>query len=173
MTVKKNFLNIEAANVVAFFNQNAEESKKLPLKIRWALKRNIDALIPNVQNMDKFKTDVNEELRAEFFSEEKSDAIMIPQTDENGNPVKDEDGNEVLQEGRKVKPEFEEEFREKAEKLNKEMQELLVEKNVYEISTIDVDAFVESLPDDTEISFEYVEMLSFMDAKTYLVEGDE
>lgn len=168
--MRKTFMNIEVANIVAYFNQATEALKVLPLKTRWALKKNLETLIPAAQNIDKFRNDVTEELREQYFSDEKSDVVMVPETDAEGNPVLDENGEEVLQEGRRVKEEFMAEFNEKVNALNKEIQELWVESAEYEISCIDLDAFVESLPDDTDISFELVEMLSFMDKKT---EGDE
>ena len=148
--MKKEFYNIEVVNVVAAINQilsNSEKAKDLPIKFRWALKKNISALSPTVKNFEEFRQELIDELQGEYFNEEKSHID------------KDDNGNEV----RKVNDEYMEEYGKKVNELNEKLQELLGEKNEYEISTVDMDDFVNSLPSDTALEFDDIEILSFME----------
>lgn len=148
--MKKEFYNIEVVNVVAAINQilsNGEKAKDLPIKFRWALKKNISALSPTVKNFEEFRQELIDELQSEYFNEEKSHID------------KDDNGNEI----RKVNDEYMEEYGEKVNELNEKLQELLGEKNEYEISTVDMDDFVNGLPSDTALEFDDIEILSFME----------
>lgn len=148
--MKKEFYNIEVVNVVAAINQilgDSEKAKDLPIKFRWALKKNIAALTPTVKNFEEFRQELIEELQKEYFNEEKSHVD------------KDENGNEI----RKVNDEFMEEYNNKVSELNEKLQELLAEKNEYEISTVDMDEFVNGLPSDTALEFNDIEIFSFME----------
>jgi len=148
--MKKEFYNIEVVNVVAAINQilgDSEKAKDLPIKFRWALKKNIAALTPTVKNFEEFRQELIDELQKEYFNEEKSHI------------EKDEDDNEI----RKVNDEFMEEYNNKVNELNEKLQELLAEKNEYEISTVDMDEFVNGLPDNTALEFNDIEIFSFME----------
>jgi len=148
--MKKEFYNIEVVNVVAAINQilgDSEKAKDLPIKFRWALKKNIAALTPTVKNFEEFRQELIEELQKEYFNEEKSHVD------------KDENGNEI----RKVNDEFIEEYNNKVSELNEKLQELLAEKNEYEISTVDMDEFVNGLSSDTALEFNDIEIFSFME----------
>ena len=64
---------------------------------------------------------------------------------------------------RKVNDEYMEEYENKVQELNGKLQELLAEKNEYEISTVDMDAFVNGLTEDTALEFNDIEIFSFME----------
>ena len=151
--MKKEFLNIEVVNNMNALNRllaNEKKAKELPIKVRWAIKKNISVLSPTVKDFEDLKKELVEELQKEYFTEEKSHIVT-------GDERFSED-DEV----RQVNDEYMEEYEEKVSELNGKLRELLNESNEYEIHTIDLDAFVESLPDDTSLEFSDLEILSFM-----------
>ena len=54
------------------------------------------------------------------------------------------------------------EYNERVNELNSKLQELLSENNEYEIYTVNMDEFVEGLPDDTKLEYDDIDILSFM-----------
>ena len=151
--MKKEFYNIEVVNVVAAINlltANEAKAKELPIKIRWALKKNMAILSPVAKNFEDFRNELVQELQGEYFTEEKSHTITVDK----------EDGTQ--EEGLQINDEFLDEYNEKVRELNQKLNELLSERNEYEIATVDMDAFVESLADDTALEFDDIEILSFM-----------
>ena len=85
-------------------------------------------------------------------------------TDEDGNPVLDEDGKEVMTDVRKIKEEFEQEFKDKLEDADTKYREIAVDTDEYLIKVFDLDTFVDNLADDVELDLEDLNMLTFMDA---------
>lgn len=166
-TINKEFINLAAINVVAFFSQNAELVKELPIKMRWALKKNLSEFETTVKNFEDFRQELITELQEKYFDDKHSEEAMIAKLDENGVPVMDAEGNTVEEPGRKVKEKYMAKYNEAVDEINNKINELLAEKNEYKITTVNIDKYVESLPDDAAVSFELLEMLSFMD------EGDE
>ena len=149
--MKKEFYNIEVVNVVAAINHilsNPEKVKELPIKFRWALKKNIAAISPTVKNFEEFRQELIDELQKEYFNDEKS---HIEKNEETGEEL------------RKVNDEFMDDYNVKVKELNEKLQELLGEKNEYEISTVDMDKFVDGLSEDTALEFDDIEIFSFME----------
>ena len=172
--MKKNFKNIEVLNIVAYVNNMSKEKvDELPLKFRWNLKKNMDKLRPIAESYETFRNERIQELQTEWFNEEKSEEFMQPQIDENGNPMKDEDGNEITEPMRKIKDEYMDDYRKVVNELNDKLNEIAYENNEVEISTVDFDAFIDSLPDDSNINFDDVTMLSFMDTTTNVIDDKE
>ena len=172
--MKKNFKNIEVLNIVAYVNNMSKEKvDELPLKFRWNMKKNMDKLRPIAESYETFRNERIQELQTEWFNEEKSEEFMQPQIDENGNPIKDEDGNEITEPMRKIKDEYMDDYRKVVNELNDKLNEIAYENNEVEISTVDFDAFIDSLPDDSIINFDDVTMLSFMDTTTNVIDDKE
>lgn len=170
----KKFMNIEILNIVAAWeklSKDEEKVRELPLKFRWAIKKNLAVIMPAKKAFEEFRDEVLNELRNKFFDEEHSEEVVLPVTDEDGNEVKDENGVVQTQTYRKIKDEFIEEYKAEGVTVDTKLRELAIESNEYEISTVDMDAFVESLPDDTKLEFEDIEMLSWIDTVTNVVEG--
>lgn len=150
--MKKEFYNVEIINTLPAINKvlkDKEKTKDLPIKFRWTLKKNLQALSPTVVSFNEFKQELIDELQNEYFNEEKSHEETL-ETDEG------------TQKFLKVNDEYMEEYKAKVEELNEKLRELLDEKNEYEISTVDLDDFVDNLPDDTALKFEDIELFSFM-----------
>lgn len=172
--MKKNFKNIEVLNIVSYVNKmSKEKADELPLKFRWNLKKNMDKLRPIAETYESFRNERIQELQKEWFNEEKSEEFMQTKTDESGNPILDADGNEVTEPMRKIKEEYMEDYRKVVDELNAKLNEIAYEDNEVEIATVDFDAFIDNLSDDSKIDFDDVTMLSFMDTTTNVVNDEE
>ena len=105
------------------------------------------------------------DIQEEFFgNDEKSYETKEVKTDEDGNPVLDEDGKEVMTNVRKIKEEFEQDFKDKLEDADAKYREIAVDTDEYLIKVFDLDTFVDNLADDVELDLEDLNMLTFMDA---------
>lgn len=163
---KKELYLLEMQNIVAFFNKEKDgHLKDLPIKDQWKLLSAIKQIQPKVQEFEEFRNKLNDDLQKEYFGEEseKSEETQIPQTDENGENILDADGNVVMQDARKVKDEYIDEFQTKVNSLNEELQKLLVEKTEFEFKGFNLDEIVENLPNDSKITLDDINMISFLD----------
>ena len=100
------------------------------------------------------------------------EAIYI-QPYENGEPIKDEEGNEITEPMRKIKDEYMEEYQKTVGELNGKLNEIAYEDNEVDIATIDFDTFIDGLPDESKIDFDDITMLSFMDTTTNVIDDKE
>lgn len=168
MNMTKTFNTLETLNIVSFINNNMSESqiKELPTKVRWNLKKNMDKLIPTAKRFEEFRDELIKELQTNYFNDEKSYEYTETKRDDDGNPILNEDGVEETTQMRKIKDEYQEEYEAALQELNGKLQEILGEKSDYEINVINMDAFVDSLPDDTKIDYDCLSILSFMDETT-------
>lgn len=147
---KKELYTIEVINLVAGINKILADEKKtkdLPVKFRWTLKKNMSEFSETARNFEEFRQELVEELQKEYASDDKSHTETL------------EDGTET----RKVNEECMEEYEGRVNELNAKLQEVLAEKNEYDIHTVDMDAFVDGLPDDTALEFSDIEIFSFME----------
>lgn len=111
----------------------------LPLPIRWRFERNLEQLVPIAEQFENIKIDA----RNKFFgSDEKSEAIV------------DESGNSC----RKIKDEYIEEYKKKMDAIAELGSEIVT----VNIKTADIDALVDSLDDDSPLTFEDLDCLAFM-----------
>lgn len=140
----KEMYTIEIVNVVAYFNQmDAEKLKCLPTKMRWNIKKNLGRIVPIAKQFEEFRNELVAELQQNWFDDEHS----VEVEEENGKM-------------RKVKEEFLPDYEKAVEDVNAKLQDILAEKNTVEVDTIDVDGFVDKMPDDCPIEFEDLDVLS-------------
>lgn len=140
----KEMYTIEIVNVVAYFNQmDAEKLKCLPTKMRWNIKKNLGRIVPIAKQFEEFRNELVAELQQNWFD------------DEHSAEVEEESGKM-----RKVKDEYLPDYEKAVEDVNAKLQDILAEKNTVEIDTIDVDGFVDKMPDDCPIEFEDLDVLS-------------
>lgn len=159
--MKRTFMTIEVYNVVAYFNQISKEKlTALPTKMRWYIRKNLNRFIPISKEFDDFRVDLAKELQTEYFGEEKSVEEVRDKLGDNGEPLKDVDGNIETETIRRVKPEYIDEYKAKLEEVNKKLEEIASEKQEIEIDEIDLDGFVETMPDDCPITYEDLDILS-------------
>ena len=173
--IKKQFSCLEVLNIVGFINQFTADPDKmdyLPLKFKWDLSKNMKKLTPIAREYEEFRDKEINSLRSKYFDIEHSDEIMQPKIGADGEPEIDEDGNQVTEPARQVKEEFMDEYKDVVNQLNNKLNEIVMELNTVELNCVDLDAFVESLPDDTKIDFQDLNMLSFMDETTSVLTED-
>lgn len=171
--MKKIFKNIEILNIVAYVNQMPKEkADALPLKFRWNLKKNMDKLRPIAERYDNFRNEFVQDLQKEWFTDEKAEEFEQPKVDGQGNPVLDADGKEEMETMKKIKDEYISDYRKAVEELNVKLSEIALEENEVDLCTVDFDAFVDSLPEDSMIDFDDITMLSFQDTTTNVKEAE-
>ena len=157
-TVTKTFTTAEIVNTAAFINHIIETKKidELSIKFKWAIKKSMKDIMEVDSKFKEFREEYINELRTKYFmDDEKSEPTTLIEKDENGNDV------EV--DGRKVRPEYLEEYNKELNNINDKLHEILTEGNDITISVIDIDAEIDKLPDDTKFTFEDLEMLSVFD----------
>jgi len=157
-TVTKTFTTAEIVNIVGFLNHIIETKAidELSVKFKWAIRKSMKDLVEVDSKFKEFREEYINELRTKYFmDDEKSEPTTLIEKDENGNDI------EV--DGRKVKPEYLEEYNKELNDINEKLHEILTEDNDVTISVIDIDAEIDKLPDDTKFTFEDLEMLSVFD----------
>ena len=157
-TVTKTFTTAEIVNIVGFLNHIIETKAidELSIKFKWAIKKSMKDLVEVDSKFKEFREEYINELRTKYFmDDEKSEPTTLIEKDENGNDI------EV--DGRKVKPKYLEEYNKELNNINDKLHEILIEDNDVTISVIDIDAEIDKLPDDTKFTFEDLEMLSVFD----------
>ena len=174
MNKTKTFTTLEVINIVSYINNTmtSEQKEEMPTKMKWYIKKNLDKMIPIAKRFEDFRDDEIEILQKEYFTEEKSEEYVETRRDENGEPIKDAEGNEQTTNMRRVKEEFMDDYKKDVDELNAKLQEILIEKNEMEIACIDFDNFVDGLSEDSKIDFDALNILCFMDETTN-VEGAE
>lgn len=158
--MKKNLYVVEAVNCVAFYNQlinNKETMDKLPLKIKWNLKRAIEKISVDAKAYEEFRDTELQKIRDVYFDETHANKTMLPELDESGNPVVDDDGNEVMKDGLQVKDEYLEEYQKAIGELNARLDEILKEQNTYEYNGVNIDDYIDTI--DESIGFETLDMI--------------
>lgn len=158
--MKKNLYVVEAVNCVAFYNQlinNKETMDKLPLKIKWNLKRAIEKISVDAKAYEEFRDTELQKIRDVYFDETHANKTMLPELDESGNPVVDDDGNEVMKDGLQVKDEYLEEYQKAIGELNSRLDEILKEQNTYEYNGVNIDDYIDTI--DESIGFDTLDMI--------------
>ena len=159
-TMNKTLQTIEILNIVAFLNEAIESKKidELSIKARWAIKKSLKELLEVDAKFKEFKEELESSLKNDYFmNDEKSEVTKIIQKDENGQDV------EV--DGRKVKAEYMPKYNQDLEDINTKLREVLFDDNDITINVFDVDSEIDKLPDDSKFTFEDLEMLSVFDDK--------
>ena len=157
--MKKTFRLIDVINIVNFFNTLLPEKKDaLPLKTHYTLKKAVDKMKDDAIRFDEFKKEEIEKLQALWFTDDKSDECEIPH-EENGQQLLDNDGNPVMDHGRRIKPEYQKEYGSAVSDLEKKLNEILLETTTYEYSGIDIGELIDNLPDDTPLKNSDIDML--------------
>lgn len=163
--IKRTLMLVEAQNIVHWFNEfKNEKIKDLPIKVQWNILSGIKEIQPAVTKFEEFKNDLINNLQNEYFgNDEKSEPFEREQTNDKGEVIYDDDGNPVIESLRKIKKEYIEEYKNKANQLNIEINKLLIEKTTYNFKEIDLDVIIDNLKDDTKITLDDINMISFID----------
>ena len=141
-----------AVNEVAWYSQERDQLTALSVKARWNLKKNMKELEKLSTMFDELRNSLDQELRDKYATDEKSVDTEIVGADGTKQP------------GRRVKDEYLDEYQKEVEEMNQKINELLANTEEVELYVIDMDAEVERMSDDADISDTAMDMLSlFMD----------
>lgn len=154
--ITKTIPMIAAINETAWYAQEKEALGALSVKVRWNLKKNMKELDVLASQFQEFKNGLEEELRTKYTTDEMS--VETEVDDGNGNKVP----------GRKIKDEYMEAYQNDVNEMNAKINELLYEEEEISLYAIDMDAEVERMSDDAELSDAAMDMLSLFES-----EGEE
>lgn len=149
--ITKTIPMIAAINETAWYAQEKEMLSALSVKARWNLKKNMKELEALATQFHEFKQNLEEELRVKWTTDEVSDETEID--DGNGNKVP----------GRKIKDKYLDEYKKDFADIDAKINELLYEEEEIGVYTIDMDAEVERMSDDAELSDAALDMLSLFE----------
>lgn len=164
--MKKEFYLIDAINIVDFFNKLPQHKKNgIPIKVHYALKKAVGKMAPDVRHFEDIRDDEVREIQAKWFTDENTIEYDAPKLDEDGNEVKDENGNVITEAMRRLKDDVIPKYQEEINELEQKLKELVLEKNEYDIKDIDIEDMVNSLPDDTPLENTDIDMLDVIFGK--------
>lgn len=164
--MKKEFYLIDAINIVDFFNKLPQHKKNgIPIKVHYALKKAVGKMTPDVRHFEDIRDDEVREIQAKWFTDENTIEYDAPKLDEDGNEVKDENGNVITEAMRRLKDDVIPKYQEEINELEQKLKELVLEKNEYDIKDIDIEDMVNSLPDDTPLENTDIDMLDVIFGK--------
>ena len=146
----KDFLVLECINISAWYN-NVRNDKKLnglTVPTLWALKKNMSKINDIVNNFNEFKQGLEEELKENFFNDEKSESSVVTE----------EDGSES--QVQKIKDEYMEEYQAEVNRLNKKLNDLAMTKETFDFSPIDMDKEIERIGESCSLDMDDLDMLS-------------
>jgi hypothetical protein len=153
---------IAAVNEVAWYGQEKDKLNDLSVKARWNLKKNIKELGKIADQYNEFRGELDTQLREKYSNDEMSVETEIDQPDGTKQP------------GRRVKDEYLEQYQKDIAEMNEKINELLRDTEEVELYIIDMDAEVEKMKDDAELSDAAMDMLSlFEDIEETISEESE
>lgn len=147
----KELLVMECININGWYNQVRQDKNKLnglSVKTLWALRKNMKKIAEVTDYFNEFKENLEKEVKDDFFNEEKSEETT----------VKDSDGNETP--AQKVKDEYLTEYQEKVNEVNKKLNELVLTKEEFDFTPIDIESEVERLDTDCNLNMDDLDILS-------------
>ena len=147
----KELLVMECININGWYNQVRQDKNKLnglSVKTLWALRKNMKKIAEVTDYFNEFKENLEKEVKDDFFNDEKSEETT----------VKDSDGNETP--AQKVKDEYLAEYQEKVNEVNKKLNELVLTKEEFDFTPIDIESDVERLDTDCNLNIDDLDILS-------------
>lgn len=147
----KELLVMECININGWYNQVRQDKNKLnglSVKTLWALRKNMKKIAEVTDYFNEFKENLEKEVKDDFFNDEKSEETT----------VKDSDGNETP--AQKVKDEYLAEYQEKVNEVNKKLNELVLTKEEFDFTPIDIESEVERLDTDCNLNIDDLDILS-------------
>ena len=154
--MKRKMTNANVINWVLWFNQLPKERLDLfNIKLKWAIKKAYTQFLPVSQNFEELRDQEYKNINEKYFNDEKSVVTTIEE--------KDSDGNPISKQGRKVKDEYMDEYKIAFDELNTKLIEILKAESEYTLDAVDIDSYIGSLPDDTQLSYEDIDMISIFE----------
>lgn len=163
--MEKKIMTLAAVNVMSWYNNDGtrDKLKKMPLKMQWALRKNMKAIEPLSKDFGDFRDELIAKRNEEWFSEDNGKCERITQEDESGQE----------QEMLKVKDEFLDDFKAYEDELNKQLNEIMQEENTVEYTPIDLEEFVEAADEnDAGIDIDDMDIISIFELPVEELEAD-
>lgn len=142
---------IAAVNEVAWYGQEKDKLNDLSVKTRWNLKKNIKELDKIAAQYHEFRNELDTQLREKYSNDEMSIEAEVEQPDGTKQP------------GRRVKDEYLKQYQKDITEMNDKINDLLQDTEEVELYVIDMDAEVEKMKDDAELSDAAMDMLSLFE----------
>ena len=149
----KKFKVVECIGISEWYNRVRQEKKLegLTVSTLWSLRKNMKPILEVVDNFNQFKTNLEDELKAEYFNEEKSEETTI----------KNENNQDVSV--RQVKEEYLPAYQEKVQQINKKLKELIDTVESFTFSPIDIEKEVERLGSGCTLDMDDLDILSIFE----------
>lgn len=172
-TVQRDFTVNDVVLITRFYNSEIEKEERGEKSIisrlsnltRWNLTRNLYEFKATVDDFEAYSNRLEDEVRTEWFNEEKSELATETVKDKDGNDVLDDEGKPVTREVRKLKEEYIEDYNKYMDEQDKKTLEVLTDSSKYNIKTSNVgDELEEFINELTDEEFENVSVLLFMDS---------
>lgn len=161
--MKKEFILLDIINIVNYMDELPVEKKNsIPIKAYYGIKRAIDKMRPIKEQFDGIRDERLEALKSLYFLDENTFECDIPQVNNAGEEMKDENGNVIMTKGRKLKDEFIEKYQADVNKLSEELQKLLMEKTEVEYDYVDIGEMVINLPNETPLRGTDIDVLDYI-----------
>lgn len=147
----KELLVMECVNINSWYNQTRQDRNKLnglSVKALWALRKNMKKISEITDSFNDFKEGLENELKEDFFNNEKSEEVTI----------KDENGNDTP--AQKIKDEFLKEYQDKINEINHKLSELALSKEQLDFTAIDIESEIDRLGADCNLNMDDLDILS-------------
>ena len=151
--MNKKFKVIECIGISEWYNKVRQEKKLegLTVSTLWSLRKNMKPILEVVDSFNQFKTNLEDELKAEYFNEEKSEETTI----------KNENNQDVSV--RQVKEEYLPAYQEKVQQINEKLKELIDTVESFTFSPIDIEKEVERLGSGCTLDMDDLDILSIFE----------
>lgn len=153
--MEKTLKVLECININEWYNKMRQEKKLdgLTVKTLWALRKNMKKIQDVVDSFNEFKEGLENDLKAEFFTEEKSeDSTMKNENDEDVSI-------------KKIKEEYMGEYQSKVEEINDKLRTLVYTDESLTFSPIDMEQEVERIGEECILDMDDLDVLSIFEDK--------
>ena len=150
----KKFLVIDCLNIDNWYNQVRQDKQKLQglsVQTLWKIRKNMKKISEIANDFIDFKTNLENEVRDQFFNEDKSEETT----------TKDEFGNDIP--AKKVKQEFLPDYQKRINEINNKLNSLLSTQEEIELVSINMDEEVERLGTDCNLNMDDLDILSIFE----------
>ena len=150
----KKFLVIDCLNIDNWYNQVRQDKQKLQglsVQTLWKIRKNMKKISEIANDFIDFKTNLENEVRDQFFNEDKSEETT----------TKDEFGNDIP--AKKVKQEFLPDYQKRIGEINNKLNLLLSTQEEIELVSINMDEEVERLGTDCNLNMDDLDILSIFE----------
>lgn len=151
--MKKELTVFDCLNINEWYGIARKEKRLNSLSVGalWAIRKNMQKIEDIAKNFNEFKNGLEEELKDNFYNDEKSEDAVIE--DENGENVS----------VRRVKKDYIEEYQNKLTEVNNKLDNLAMTKEELEFSAINMDEEIERIGSECSLNIDDLDILSIFE----------